>query len=148
MCWCCVGWTCNRIWKAVSIRCAIRFSMCRATCPCPRLPPPRRRCRNQINARSQSSTMTETHTPKITPAKKPPRSLKRFAQRMSRMLVTAYLIICCLVYLAQDWMAFPGWWEQGKPDTKILYGREGQTLHFKTKKWHPDHRCFWCRIET
>ncbi len=57
--------------------------------------------------------------------------------RLARVLVIVYLILCAVLYFAQDWMAFPGWWEQGKPSTRIQYGGDAQIVHLQTQTGIP-----------
>jgi pimeloyl-ACP methyl ester carboxylesterase len=48
------------------------------------------------------------------------------------MLLRVYLIFCCIIYLAQDWLIFPGMMDQGKQETRIQYGGDAEVLHLTT----------------
>jgi pimeloyl-ACP methyl ester carboxylesterase len=76
-------------------------------------------------------------TQPATASKPPVTPLRRFINRLPRIIVTVYLIMCCLAYLAQDWMAFPGWSDQGKPETKITFGGDAEVVHFTTDNHIP-----------
>ena len=56
---------------------------------------------------------------------------------MTRLLLTVYLLMCCIIYLAQDWMAFPGYSDQGKAETQIRYGGDAEIVHVETRSGIP-----------
>jgi len=75
--------------------------------------------------------------PAIPVEQKSPGSFGRFIRRLLRIIISVYLVLCIIVFFAQDWMIFPGWYEQGKPETKILFGGDAQVVHFTTSNGIP-----------
>ena len=73
--------------------------------------------------------MTDTLT---TPPKKSTSRLWRWTRRLLRIGLTVYLLLCLIVFFAQDWLAFPGMMQQGTPETKIQYGGDAETLQLTT----------------
>jgi pimeloyl-ACP methyl ester carboxylesterase len=62
---------------------------------------------------------------------------RRLGRRLLRIAVVAYVLLCVIVYFAQDWIAFPGMMDQGKPETRIQYGGATETLHLMTSSGTP-----------
>ncbi len=58
--------------------------------------------------------------------------MRRLLGRLRRIFVSVYLVMCVIVFFAQDWMAFPGATDQGKAQTRIGYGGDEQIVHFTT----------------
>jgi fermentation-respiration switch protein FrsA (DUF1100 family) len=76
--------------------------------------------------------MTEAPAPSKSPSR-----LRRITRRTVITLIRVYVVFCLIVYFAQDWLAFPGMMDQGKPQTRIQYGGDAEVLHLKTSDGTP-----------
>jgi fermentation-respiration switch protein FrsA (DUF1100 family) len=54
-----------------------------------------------------------------------------------RIGLSVYLILCLVVYFAQDWLAFPGTAQQGTTETRIQYGGSAEVVHLTTSDGTP-----------
>jgi len=69
--------------------------------------------------------------------KKSPSRARRSIRRLLRIAITVYVLLCVIVFFAQDWLVFPGMMQQGSPETKIQYGGDAETVHFTTANGIP-----------
>jgi hypothetical protein len=77
-----------------------------------------------------------TQVPTALPTKSPSR-LRRWTRRLLRIAITVYVLLCIIVFFAQDWIAFPGMMQQGSRETKIQYGGDAENLHLSTANGIP-----------
>jgi fermentation-respiration switch protein FrsA (DUF1100 family) len=63
--------------------------------------------------------------------------MRRWTRRLVRIVVGVYLLLCTIVYFAQDWLAFPGATQQGTEQTRIQYGGSAEVLHLTTSDGTP-----------
>ncbi len=63
--------------------------------------------------------------------------LRRWARRLFRIAGAVYLSLCLIAYFAQGWLVFPGTTQQGKPETRIQYDGDAETLHLTTANGIP-----------
>jgi fermentation-respiration switch protein FrsA (DUF1100 family) len=54
-----------------------------------------------------------------------------------RIAICVYVILCVIVFFAQDWLCFPGMMQQGTPETKIQYGGDAEVVHLTTANGIP-----------
>ena len=66
-----------------------------------------------------------------------PRRRRRPLFRLVRGVVLVYLGLCAAAYFGQDYLAFPGHGQQGKPESAITFGSRGTVLRLTTADGTP-----------